>query len=260
MEIELNNIYNEDCLVGMSKIADGSIDCIICDLPYGVLNKSNSYTKWDIELPINELWQHYLRVIKPNGAIVLFGQGMFTAKLMMSNQKLWRYNLIWDKDRKTGFLNANRMPLRQHEDIMVFYKKQPTYNPKMTKCEPQKRNHGRGKHTQSINRCYGKFVSTETVFSDEKFPVSIIKFPAKHINGEYYHPTEKPVAIIEYLIRTYTNDGEIVLDNCMGSGTTAIACINTNRKYIGFELDKGFYDIAINRIMKYHRQLNFNFE
>lgn len=115
-------LYNEDCLVGMNRIADHSIDMILCDLPYGVLNKSNPSAKWDCELPLDKLWEQYLRIIKPNGAIVLFGQGMFTAKLMMSQPKLWRYNLVWDKVGKSGFLNANRMPLRQHEDIMVFYK------------------------------------------------------------------------------------------------------------------------------------------
>lgn len=247
--MQIDVIYNEDCLIGMQRIVDGSVDCIICDLPYGVLNKANPYAKWDCQLPLDKLWAQYLRIIKPNGAIILFGQGMFTAKLMMSQQKLWRYNLIWDKVRRSGFLNANRMPLRRHEDICVFYKSLPTYNPQMAKCEPNERNHSKGnilKHTK--NRCYGNYFETPTIISDEKFPVSILTFPKKHKNGEWYHPTEKPVALIEYLIRTYTNEGELVLDNCMGSGTTAIACMNTNRHFLGFEISKDYYDIAVQRI------------
>lgn len=254
-------LYNEDCLVGMQRIADKSIDCIICDLPYGVLNKSNPSAKWDCELPLDALWKQYLRIIKPNGAILLFGQGMFTAKLMMSQPKLWRYNLIWDKCRATGFLNANRMPLRCHEDIAVFYKSLPTYNPQMTKCAPNQRNHSRGKQTRiPTNRCYGNFGLAIDLITDEKYPRSIIAVPKKHKNGEWYHPTEKPVALMEYLIRTYTNENDLVLDNCMGSGTTAIACMNTNRKFIGFELDKGYYDVAVKRMNEHKKQLTFNFD
>ena len=253
--MELNKIYNEDCLVGMQEIPDKSIDAIICDLPYGVLNKSNINAKWDSVISFIPLWKQYERVIKDNGAIILFGQGMFSAELMLSNKKLWRYNLIWDKVGKTGFLNANRMPMRQHEDILVFYKKLCTYNPQMEKCEPHKRNHGKGKNEAPANSCYGKFVSTPTIISDEKFPTSIISISKPHKNTDYYHPTQKPVALLEYLIKTYTNEGEIVLDNCMGSGTTAIACLNTNRNYIGFELDKYYFNIAKNRIAEHIKDL-----
>lgn len=241
--------YNEDCLIGMNRIADVSIDMILCDLPYGVLNKSNQSAKWDCELPLDKLWKQFLRIIKPNGAIVLFGQGMFTAKVMMSQPKLWRYNLIWDKVGKSGFLNANRMPLRQHEDIMVFYQNLPTYNPQMAKCPPHKRNHSKGNMLKpQTNRCYGRIVETPTIISDEKFPTSIISIPKEHKVGSFYHPTQKSVVLLEYLIRTYTNEGELVLDNCMGSGSTAIACMNTKRNFIGFEIDKEFYDIAVKRI------------
>ena len=246
--IELDRIYNEDCLVGMQRIPDGSVDCIICDLPYEVLNKGNKHAQWDRLIPFDKLWKQYERIIKPNGAIVLFAQGMFTAKLMTSNEKLWRYNLIWDKVRRSGFLNANRMPLRSHEDICVFYKSLPTYNPQMVKCEPHKRNHTRGDLKEQTNRCYGKFVVTPTIISDEKFPVSIIQQPKEHCVGSFFHPTQKPVALIEYLIKTYTNEGELVLDNCMGSGTTAVAAINTGRRFIGFELQKEYFDIANKRI------------
>lgn len=153
--MELDKIYNEDCLVGMTRIPDKSIDCIICDLPYQVLHKNNPHAQWDRMIPFEPLWEQYERIIKDNGTIILFAQGMFTAHLMMSNPKLWRYNLVWDKCRVTGFLNANRMPLRCHEDICVFYKSLPIYNPQLSDGEP---NHpqGNGKHRHT-NQCYGEY-------------------------------------------------------------------------------------------------------
>ena len=157
------NLYLGDCLEEMKKIPDNSIDCIICDLPYGVLNKGNESAQWDNVIPFDLLWKQYERVIKENGAIILFAQGMFTADLMISNRKLWRYNLIWQKGgRCSGFLNAKKMPLREHEDILVFYKTMPVYNPQMTKCEPHQRNHSRGKMNKELtNRCYGNFGKPE---------------------------------------------------------------------------------------------------
>ena len=246
--LELNKIYLGDCLTIMPNIADKSIDMILCDLPYQVLNKNNPNAQWDKIIPFEPLWEQYNRIIKDNGAIVLFAQGMFTAQLMMSNPKMWRYNLVWDKVLKTGFLNANRMPLRQHEDIAVFYKKKPTYNPQMVKCEPHQRNHGKGKNEQPTNRCYGNFVSTPTIISDEKFPTSIISIPKEHINGKSYHPTEKPIDLLQYLIRTYTNENDVVLDNTMGSGSTIVAAIKEKRQYIGIEKDEHFFEIAKQRI------------
>ena len=237
-----------DCLEIMKDIPDKSIDAIICDLPYGVLNKGNVNAKWDSVIPFIPLWEQYERIIKDNGAIILFGQGMFSAELMISNKKLWRYNLIWDKVAKTGFLNANKMPMRQHEDILVFYKKLCTYNPQMEKCEPHKRNHGKGKNEAPANSCYGKFVSTPTIISDEKFPTSIISISKPHKNTDYYHPTQKSVECLEYLIKTYTNEGETVLDNTMGSGTTGIAAVNLNRNFIGIEMDEHYFEIAEKRI------------
>ena len=259
--IEPNKIYNEDCLEGMRQIPDGSVDCIICDLPYGQLNKSNKYAMWDKTLPMDKVWKQYERITKDNGAIILFAQGVFTAKLMLSNEKMWRYNLVWNKiNRPTGFLDANRRPLRIHEDICVFYKRQPIYNPQFkwgAVC------HARGKAGNAAggvkNRCYGQFKVTEAVLTNKKYPCSILDIPKEHKN--FHHPTQKPVALIEYLVRTYTNEGDTVLDNCMGSGTTAVACINTNRNYIGFELDKGYYDIAVRRIeeaKRAHEQDLFN--
>ena len=232
----------------MKEILDGSIDMILCDLPYGVLNKGNKAAKWDSQIPFEPLWEQYERVIKDNGAIVLFGQGMFTAKLMMSNTKLWRYNLVWKKGgRCSGFLNAKRQPLRNHEDIIVFAKKQTIYNPQMRKCEPHQRNHSRGKLlNKGTNRCYGEFKDLPTIISDEKYPLSVLDFKQ---DFPPVHPTQKPIALCEYLIKTYTDsDGATVLDNCMGSGSTCVAAINTGRNYIGFELDEGYFDIAKRRI------------
>lgn len=243
------DLIHGDCLIKMKNIPNKSIDAIICDLPYGVLNKGNRSAKWDSVIPFERLWEQYERIIKDNGVILLFGQGMFTADLMVSNKKMWRYNLIWDKVGKTGFLNSNRMPLRQHEDIVVFYKKLPTYNPQMTKCEPHKRNHSKGSMKKpQKNSCYGNFIETPTIISDEKFPTSIITIPKEHEIGKFYHPTQKPVALLEYLIRTYSNENDIILDNTMGSGSTGVACVNTNRNFIGIELDKHYFEIAKKRI------------
>lgn len=248
--IELNKIYNEDCLEGMKRIPDNSVDCIICDLPYGVLNKKNKHALWDKPLQFDVLWKHYNRIIKDNGAIILFGQGMFTARLMMSNSKMWRYNLIYKKGNCTsGFLNARRMPLRNHEDICIFYKKLPSYNPQM---RLENKIHERSK-PRDKNSCYGYFKDVKTTWSNERFPVSVIDIPREYI---VKHPTQKPVALFEYLIKTYSNEGETILDNCMGSGTAAIACINTKRNYIGFEIDKEYYDLSQERIAKHLQTIN----
>lgn len=247
--IEPNTLHCGDCLKVMPHIANKSIDMILCDLPYQVLHKDNPNAQWDRIIPFEPLWEQYNRIIKDNGAIILFAQGMFTAQLMMSNPKMWRYNLVWDKVLKTGFLNANRMPLRQHEDICVFYKQLPTYNPQMVKCEPHKRNHskGNGKHSQK-NSCYGTFVEVPTIVSDEKYPTSIISVSKEHTIGHFFHPTQKPVALIRYLIRTYTNENDVVLDNTMGSGSTIVAAINEKRQYIGIEKDEKYFEIAKQRI------------
>ena len=237
-----------NCLDKMREIPEKSIDMVLCDLPYGQLNKYNKHALWDRTIPLEPLWEQYHRIIKDNGVIALFAQGMFTATLMKSNSKMWRYNLVWDKCIKSGFLNANKMPLRQHEDICIFYKALPVYNPQK-KCDPLKRNHSRGKTANTqINRCYGDFVALPTAISDYKFPTSIITIPKEHIKREMYHPTQKPVALMEYLIRTYTNDGDIVLDNCMGSGSTGVACINTGRRFIGIEIEEKYFKIAQMRI------------
>ena len=206
--MQIDNIYNMDCLEGMKRISDESIDAVICDLPYGVLNSESEGGSWDAIIPFEPLWAEYRRVCKPNAAIVLFAQGMFTAKLMMSNPKMWRYNLIWKKgERASGFLNANRMPLRNHEDIVIFYDKLPTYNPQMRTGFPNHtRGHGGGKLK---NGCYGKFDpwARSEVITTEKFPLSVIDIEKEHDVNKQFHPTQKPVALLQYLVRTYTDVG-----------------------------------------------------
>ena len=206
------NLIHGDCLVEMQNIPDKSIDMILCDLPYEVLNKGNKHAQWDRLIPFDKLWEQYNRIIKDNGAIVLFAQGMFTAQLMMSNPKMWRYNLVWDKCLSTGFLNANRMPLRYHEDLCVFYKSLPTYNPQMSEGKPL---HGRGaayRTKELTNNCYGsmgaEYISRQGC--TEKFPTSIIRVPKPHPSTTM-HPTQKPVALLEWLIKTYTNRGGLYL-------------------------------------------------
>lgn len=245
--IELDKIYNEDCLVGMQRIPDKSIDAIICDLPYGVLNRKNKHAEWDNVIPFAPLWEQYERVIKDNGAIILFAQGLFTVDLISSNRKLWRYNLVWDKVRKNGFLNANRRPMRQHEDICVFYKKQCVYHPQMKEVGFKDKNHSRGRKKTCKNQCYGGYEKIDMAATNLKFPSTIISISKEHDTGKTMHPTQKPVALIEYLIKTYTDSGGVILDNCMGAGTTAVAAINTKRHYIGFEITKEWYDFAAKR-------------
>ena len=239
--LEINKIYFEDCLEGMKKIDDKSIDMILCDLPYEVTKN-----KWDVIIPFISLWKQYERIIKDRGAIILFGQNKFSAKLMLSNEKLHRYNLIWEKTSPTGFLNANRMPLRTHEDILIFYKKLSTYNPQKTFDNKRKVSTANHKRNSKVTTDYGKH-QLHSYDSTERFPTSILKFKTdKQIIS--LHPTQKPVSLFEYLIKTYTNENDLVLDNCMGSGTTAIACINTHRNFIGFENNEKYFEIANKRI------------
>lgn len=256
--MEQDKIYHMDCLEGMKQIADRSVDAVIADLPYGVLNRQNGAARWDQKIPLAPLWEQYLRITKPDSPIILFAQGMFTAELVLSQPKLWRYNLVWHKDRVSGHLNANRMPMRQHEDIVVFYRKLPVYHPQMTPCPPEKRNHDRRKTEGFTNRCYGGMKLAPVRIADDKYPTSVVSVPKEHCTGAFYHPTQKPVALIEYLIRTYTDEGDLVLDNCIGSGTTAIAALRTGRHYIGFEIDKSYCEIAEQRIREEGEQREEN--
>ena len=237
--MELNKIYNEDCLEGMKKIPDKSIDMILCDLPYGTTRN-----KWDTVLPLDWLWYEYNRIIKDSGAIVLTAQTPFDKVLGVSNIENLRYEWIWVKNKATGHLNAKKMPLKQTENILVFYKKMPTYNAQgLIKKEKPTIRRRKGNGTN-----YGKS-DKDAVQIYKNYPKNKLDIPLDSNCG--LHPTQKPVALFEYLIKTYTNEGETVLDNCMGSGTTAIACINTNRNYIGFELDKKYCELANNRIKEF---------
>lgn len=244
--LEIDSIYNEDCIECMKEIDEKSIDLIICDLPYGQTNN-----KWDEIIPFKDLWREYCRIIKDNGAIILFGSGMFTALTMLSNRKMWRYNLVWKKgDRISGFLNSRKMPLRNHEDIMVFYKKLPTYNPQFTEGNPT---HSNGNKLHKLkNNNYGKYneIINKRNGCTLKYPKSVLNFDRPH---PPIHPTQKPVELYEYLIKLYTNEGEIVLDNCSGSGTIAIAALNTKRHFIGIENNKEYFDLSIKRIEQYLR-------
>lgn len=249
--LEVNKIYNEDCLEGMNKIESKSIDMILTDLPYG-----KTQNKDDIPLPFEHLWEQYERIIKDNGAICLFGQGLFYVDLVNSNRKLFRYDLVWDKCLTSGFLNAKRMPLRQHEQIAVFYKKLPTYNPQYTIGQPL---HSKGisyKNKTPKNQNYGEFKNTDDSRkgSIEKYPTSIIKFPKPHPSVAK-HRTEKSIPMLEWLIKTYTNQGETVLDSCAGSCTTAIAALNTGRNFICFEKNKDIFKVGQQRVSQWGNEI-----
>lgn len=235
----INKIFNEDCLIGMQRIPDKSIDMILCDLPYGT-----TQNKWDSVIPFDSLWEHYERVIKDNGAIVLTAQQPFTSALIMSNLKSYKYNWVYQKNKSTGFLNAKKQPLNDYEDICVFYKKQCTYNPQMVEAE---KTYKRGFVKRKKSDCYGEEKDFQQIETGLRYPKRIQYFN-NNKTQEQKHSTQKPEDLFEYLIRTYSNENEVILDNCIGSGTTAIAAINTNRKYIGFELDKSYFDIAQKRI------------
>lgn len=239
-------LINGECLETMDKlIAEGIIvDAIICDPPYGT-----TACKWDSIIPFPEMWERLNKLIKPNGAIVLFGSEPFSSALRMSNIKNYKYDWKWQKTKPTNMLNASRQPMRDSEDIMVFYKKQPAYNPQKIKNPKgiEKRglspynNSNSGEHTRGVD----KVKTSEHYEADKLHPRTIIKFQRDY---KVIHPTQKPVALMEYLIKTYTNENELVLDFTMGSGTTIVACQNTNRRGIGIELDKGYFDIAMERI------------
>ena len=244
----LNKIIHGDCLEVMPQIPSGSIDMILCDLPYGT-----TACKWDSIIPLEPLWEQYERVIKPEGAIVLTASGQFAHQLIQSNVKLYKYKWIWIKSKKGNFVNAKNRPMTSFEEVLVFSKGNTANGSKVKmKYNPQGLI-----PTYKVNKDNGtKFGTTvgkrpshkkETIQEWTNYPCDVLTIDSV---GKPLHPTQKPVALFEYLIKTYTNEGEIVLDNCIGSGTTAIACINTNRKYIGFELDKKYYEIANERIRK----------
>ena len=246
--IELNKIYNEDCLEGMKRIPDGSVDMILCDLPYGTTK-----LKWDSIIPLEPLWEQYERIIKDNGAIVLTARQPFTSMLITSNEKMFRQTWVWDKVIGVNFMNAKKMHTQGFEDICVFYRKLPTYNPQMEEGEPFKDSR-KTKHRTKTEALGSRAKYTPQDNIGTRYPKGIIRFSAR--NNKPLHPTQKPVALFEYLIKTYTNEGETILDNCMGSGTTAIACLNTKRNFIGFELNKEYFEIAQNRIEERQNEIS----
>ena len=238
-----------DCLELMKDIPNGSIDMILCDLPYGT-----TACKWDTIIPFDKLWEQYERIIKPNGAIVLTASQPFTSALVMSNPKIFKYDFSWDKKKLSGILNAKKQPLRRHEDILVFYKSLPTYNPQM-------RYDGKKTGIKYHIVDSENYKKTEIVnkYADDgsRYPTSIID----NINGvignskeKLPHPTQKPIALFEYLIKTYTNENDLVLDNTAGSGTTAIACLNTNRQFIVMEKEQKYYDIILKRVGDFNKK------
>lgn len=267
--LDINKVYNEDCLIGMEKIRDNSIDMILCDLPYGT-----TQNKWDCVIPLNDyieleikdkkqclnqkdyqlycfeneisleqskkdwkknykkgLWTHYNRIIKDNGAIVLTSQGNFTSKLIASNEKMFKYKMVWEKSKSTNFLNSKKQPLRKYEDICVFYKKQPTYNPQMSKGKA----YNKGVRKDQLTGSYGTFKPTEVKSDGERYPTDIVYFKTAESEGKVYHPTQKPIELGKYLIKTFTNENEVILDNTCGSGSFLVASVLEKRNFIGFE-------------------------
>lgn len=241
-----------DCLMEMQNIPDKSVDMILCDLPYGT-----TQNKWDSVIDLDALWLQYKRVIKDNGAIVLTAQGVFTAKLILSNEKWFKYKMVWEKSKSTNFLNVKKQPLRKHEDICVFYNKQPIYNPQMEAGKP----YNKGYRKNQLTGSYGYFSSC-CVKNDTgaRYPSDIVYFKTAESESEQkvWHPTQKPIKLMEYLIKTYTNKGDTVLDSTMGSGTTGIACKNLNRNFIGIELNEKYFAIAKNRIKNHISKCDIN--
>ena len=238
-------LFHGDCLEIMKNIEDESIDMILCDLPYGTTRN-----KWDSVIPLDSLWKEYKRVAKKNGAIVLFAQTPFDKILGASNLDMLKYEWIWEKSQGTGHLNAKKMPMKSHENILVFYRQLPTYNPQWewgksyaTTCGIHSTNYGEQKD------------NVTTVSDGRRYPKDVLRF-GRAETDRHLHPTQKPVALLEYLIKTYTNEGNVVLDNCMGSGLTGVACINTNRRFIGIELDENYFKIAKERIEKCCKEQN----
>lgn len=222
----INRLFEGDCLEYMEKIPDGSVDMILCDLPYGM-----TQNQWDCYIPLEELWKQYKRVIKQNGAIVLTSNGVFTAKLILSQPGIFKYKWVWEKSKPTNFLNAKKQPLRKYEDVCVFYKKQPTYHPQMTPGEP----YDKGVRKDQLCGNYGDFDPVHVASKGERYPTDIVYIKTAESEGAVYHPTQKPVELGRYMVRTYTNPGDVVLDNTFGSGSFLVAALMEGRNFIGIE-------------------------
>lgn len=232
-------LMHGDCLELMKKIPDGSVDLVLTDPPYGT-----TACKWDSVIPLEPMWEQVKRVSKERTGILLFSAEPFTSMLVMSNPKMFKYDIIYEKTRASGFLNANRMPLRSHENILMFYSKLPTYNPIKEPGEPYEKHEVSDGQTE----VYGYFNRAGIVRKNSgyRMPRSVVKFSNNNYNS--MHPSQKPVELLEYLIKTFSNQGDTVLDFTMGSGSTGVACVNTGRDFIGIELDKGYFEIAKKRI------------
>jgi site-specific DNA-methyltransferase (adenine-specific) len=246
--LEINKVYFEECIEGMKRIDDKSIDMILCDLPYG-----RTQNRWDSIIPLNLLWMQYKRVIKDNGTICLTGSQPFTSMLVMSNLDMFKHEWIWAKDRGSNFQNVKREPMKEHESILIFGYKSMVYNMQ----KEDRKGSGLERSKQKFNwkptsKNYGKTNPTSAdSISEKRVPSSIQSFKCER----GLHPTQKPIPLFEYLVRTYSNENNLILDNCMGSGTTAIACLNTNRNFIGFENNEKYYEICINRIENHQKTL-----
>lgn len=244
MQEEINKVYLGDCLELMPRhINDKSIDMIFCDLPYGTTR-----AKWDSVIDLPKLWVEYERVIKDNGVILLFAQTPFDKVLGASNLKLLKYEWIWEKTQATGFYNAKKMPMKAHENILVFYKKAPTYNPQKTEGHKPVNSYTKYLSTQSKTELYGKATKEVSGGGEtDRYPRSVLKFPSDKQKSTL-HPTQKPLALIEHLIKTYTNEGDLILDNTCGSGTTLLGAKNLNRNFIGMEKEKKYFYITLERL------------
>ncbi|MCI9597243.1 MAG: site-specific DNA-methyltransferase [Firmicutes bacterium] len=229
----VNQLFEGDCLEYMNRIPDESVDMILCDLPYGM-----TQNEWDCYIPLDELWKQYNRIIKPNGAIVLTSNGIFTAKLILSQPNIYKYKWVWEKSKPTNFLNAKKQPLRKHEDVCVFYKKQPTYHPQMTEGTP----YDKGIRKNQLCGNYGDFDPVHVASEGKRYPTDIIYVKTAESEGAVLHPTQKPIELGRYMIRTYTNPGDIVLDNTFGSGSFLVAALIEGRNFIGIEKNE---DVAL---------------
>ena len=246
MDKFINKVIQGDCLEVMKQIPDKSIDMILCDLPYGT-----TACKWDTIIPFEPLWEQYKRIIKDNGAIVLTASQPFTSALVMSNPKMFKVAIVWNKKKAGNFVQGNIQPLKIHEDVLIFYSKQPTYNPQKTLLDkPQKvRNGAKNRQDRKEAGGFGGTVIYSDKFeADKKLPTTIVEISKDNYGKNVFHPTQKPVALFEYLIKTYTNEGDTVLDNVAGSGTTGVACKNLNRNYILIEKEQEYIEIIKARL------------
>lgn len=241
LENMMNTVIEGDCLKVMKKIPDNSIDMVLCDLPYGT-----TQNKWDSVIPLKKLWKEYCRIVKDNGAIVLTSQGVFTAKLILSKEDYFKYKIVWIKSKATNFLNAKKQPLRKHEDICIFYKKQPTYNPQMTAGD----SYDKGIRKDQLTGSYGDFQPSHVKSDGGRYPIDVVGYEVDDFvyvktaeaEGKVVHPTQKPIELGRYLIRTFTKEGDVVLDNACGSGSFLVAAIKEGRNFIGIEKNQ---DVAL---------------